>query len=89
MSLCKRMFMVLSLVVAGLSLVACGEESAQVDHRFEIPADATERLNRGERVTVLPQTLAVNVGDTMTTGLPPTTERFWLHLAAHYPPTVF
>lgn len=66
MSLCKRMFMVLSLVVAGLSLVACGEESAQVDHSFEIPADATERLNRGERVTVLPQTLAVNVGDTMT-----------------------
>ena len=24
-----------------------------------------------------------------TTELPPTTERFWLHLAAHYPPTVF
>ncbi len=67
----RRFFMVplaIGLILA--SLISCGGEGASeasaIDHRFEIPADASERLDRGEKVQLLPETLEVTVGDTMT-----------------------
>jgi plastocyanin len=68
-SFARPLLVLVALVAGALAISACGgssETTGSIDHRFEIPADASERMDRGEKIQLLPETLEVTVGDTMT-----------------------
>lgn len=50
----------IAVATAGLGVTACQQST---EHRFVIPAGTGERMDRGESVSILPDTLEMSIGD--------------------------